>query len=442
MADVPAPGTVFAEKYVIVSELGGGTAGVVLSATHRDLRQQVALKVLRESGTVAKERMIREARAAIAVQSEHVVRVMDVGYAGGHVYLVMEQLDGVDLATLLKRRGPLPVGEAVDLVLQACAGVAEAHARGVVHRDLKPSNLFLTKRGDGSPLLKVLDFGISKWEQAEGDAEASLTGTVEVLGSPMYMSPEQVRGAKHVDHRSDLWSLGVILFRLMTGKAPFEGGPTVSAALAAIVADEPSTLRQALPGAPRELEGVVRKCLAKSPEDRFARVADLAAALAPFGTEEGRSAVARLLRDRSSVSARRWSVRRWPSRAGGAVVVVGLAIGAVMVVQRGWGSAGASAGSGSSVGAGSGSGVGAGAGSGAVAGSGVGAGAGSGAVAGSGSGSAEAPSASEGGSTAQVAAVAAPSGVPARPQRRPGVRAPRPGTDSNAVRSAAMNDRR
>ncbi|MGD0527783.1 MAG: serine/threonine-protein kinase [Polyangiaceae bacterium] len=306
MAELPEPGTLFADKYVIESQLGGGAAGVVLSATHRELRQRVAIKVLRDAGAVSSERMIREARAAIALQSEHVVRVMDVGRDRGRVFLVMEQLAGADLASVLKARGPLPVAEAVDYVLQACAGVAEAHARGVVHRDLKPSNLFLTKRADGSPLVKVLDFGISKSSEAGQEAEASLTGPAEVLGSPMYMSPEQVRGARDVDHRTDIWALGVIVFRLASGKAPFGAGMTVGSALASVVADEPATLREVLPEAPRELEAIVKRCLSKAPEDRFATVAELAAALAPFGTDDGRAAVIRLVKDQGPPRRRRW----------------------------------------------------------------------------------------------------------------------------------------
>jgi serine/threonine-protein kinase len=298
MAALPELGSRFAEKYVIESQLGEGAAGVVLSATHTELRQLVAIKLLRHAAPVAAERMIREARAALALHSEHVVRVMDVGRdRAGRVYIVMERLEGTDLASLLGARGPLPVAEAVDYVLQACAGIAEAHARGIVHRDLKPSNLFLTRRADGSPLVKVLDFGISKSSDA-GDAEGSLTGPAEVLGSPMYMSPEQVRGAKSVDHRTDIWSLGVICFRLLSGKAPFGGGEGVGAALASVVSDDPPMLRELAPDVPGELEAVVMRCLRKSADDRFATVADLAAALSPFGTDDGRAAVVRLVRDR------------------------------------------------------------------------------------------------------------------------------------------------
>ncbi len=300
MTALPEPGEVFAEKYVIESELGRGAAGVVFSATHQELRQRVALKVLRITGSVAGERMIREARASITLQSEHVVRVMDVGRYRGNVFLVMEQLEGADLGSLLRARGHFPVAEAVDYVLQACAGVAEAHARGFVHRDLKPSNLFLARRADGSPLVKVLDFGISK-SSDDADAEVSLTGPAESLGTPLYMSPEQVRVARNVDHRTDVWALGVILFRLLTGKAPFGGGMGASAALAAVVSDEPASLRALMPDVPAELEKIVQSCLVKAPEGRLGSVAELAARLAPFGTEDGRASVVRLVRHRAPV---------------------------------------------------------------------------------------------------------------------------------------------
>jgi serine/threonine-protein kinase len=323
MPALPEIGTVFAEKYVIESELGSGAAGVVFSATHRELRHRVAIKVLKQPNAVAAERMIREARAAIAVQSEHVVRVMDVGREKGLVYLVMEQLDGADLAHTLRQRGPLPVTEAVDYVLQTCAGVAEAHARGIVHRDLKPSNLFLTHRADGSALVKVLDFGISKTTNTR-DSEVSLTGSAEVIGSPMYMSPEQVRGANLVDHRSDIWSLGIILYRFLTGKAPFGSGMPVSGALASIVSDPLPSLREDRPEVPGALEAVVRRCLTKAATERFATVTDLAAALAPFGSDDGRVAVARLVRDRVLLRARR---PRWPI-----VVAGGVALAAVPTV--------------------------------------------------------------------------------------------------------------
>ena len=291
------PGTVFAERYVIESQLGGGAAGVVLSATHADLKQRVAIKLLRDDAPVGVERMIREARAALSLHSEHVVRVMDVGRdRAGRAYIVMEQLEGADLGSVLEQRGSFGIRESVDYVLQACAGIAEAHARGIVHRDLKPSNLFLTTRADGTPLVKVLDFGISKTAEDE-EPEGSLTGPAEMVGSPRYMSPEQVRGARDVDHRADIWALGIILFRFLSGVAPFGGkGKGIAAALTSIVMDQPPSLVAIVPEVPVELELIIMRCLAKGPEDRHASAAELAARLAPFGSGEGRAAVARLVR--------------------------------------------------------------------------------------------------------------------------------------------------
>jgi serine/threonine protein kinase len=290
------PGTVFAERYVIEAQLGGGSAGVVFSALHADLKQRVAIKWLRDTAPFGVERMVREARAALALHSEHIVRVMDVGSdPDGHAYIVMEQLEGADLGSVLQDRGHFDIEEAVDYVLQACAGIAEAHARGIVHRDLKPSNLFLTTRADGAPLVKVLDFGISKTTEDE-DADSSLTGPAEMVGSPRYMSPEQVRGQRNVDHRADIWALGVILFRFISGKAPFGGqGKGISGALASIVIDDPPSLIELVPAVPVELEAVIFRCLAKSPDERHASAAELAARLAPFGSSDGRAAAARLV---------------------------------------------------------------------------------------------------------------------------------------------------
>ncbi len=291
------PGDIFADRYVIEAQLGVGAAGVVVSATHADLKQRVAIKMLRDTAPIGVERMVREARAALSLHSEHIVRVMDVGRdREGHAFIVMEQLEGADLGTVLQQRGTFGIVESVDFILQACAGIAEAHARGIVHRDLKPSNLFLTARADGAPLVKVLDFGISKTTEDE-DAETSLTGPAEMVGSPRYMSPEQVRGARDVDHRADIWALGIILFRFLSGVAPFGGkGKGISGALTSIVMDDPPSLAALVPAVPAELEAIILRCLAKSPENRPSSAAELAARLAPFGSGEGRAAVARLLR--------------------------------------------------------------------------------------------------------------------------------------------------
>jgi serine/threonine-protein kinase len=279
------------ERYVLERILGEGGMGVVFAARHLELDETVAIKMLRPSETSTEEnveRFLREARLASKIKNEHVVRIIDVARERGSAppYIVMEYLDGIDLAELIAR-GPLSSIEAVDYVLQACEALAEAHALGIVHRDLKPSNLLLTRRPDGSPLLKVLDFGISKTHAGD---DSKLTTTSAVFGSPAYMSPEQIRSAKNVDQRCDVWSLAVVLFELVTGRLPFEGD-SAAAVLAAIAADPPLALLQLAPSAPPQLESALVACLVKNREKRVASVAHLADLLEPFASAEGRKSV-------------------------------------------------------------------------------------------------------------------------------------------------------
>jgi serine/threonine protein kinase len=199
--------------------------GVVVAARHVQLEQRVAIKFLRRGAgheSTAVERFLREARAAVALSSDHVARVLDVGtLESGEPFIVMEYLDGVDLGQVLDQKGPLPIPEAVDSVLQACEAIAEAHSLGIVHRDLKPSNLFRNNRRDGTTIVKVLDFGISKSADFNiAKSEKNLTASGLVMGSPGYMSPEQVRNARTVDVRTDVWALGVILSRARPGRVP------------------------------------------------------------------------------------------------------------------------------------------------------------------------------------------------------------------------------
>ena len=231
----------------------------------------------------AHERFLREGRATAALVSDHVVRVYDVGTLdSGALFMVMEQLLGQDLAYTVQRGGPLPVELAADCVRQAAEAIACAHAQGIVHRDLKPSNLFLTRRVDGTPLVKVLDFGISKTTQnAQQPITGSLTETRSVLGTPFYMSPEQIRDAKQVDFRTDIWSLGLILHELLSGSPAFEGS-TLPGVCAAIAADPPAALRLKRPEVPVELEVIVLKCLEKDPARRFQTARELIGLLAPF----------------------------------------------------------------------------------------------------------------------------------------------------------------
>jgi serine/threonine-protein kinase len=277
-------GDVLGGRFQVERVLGRGGMAVVIKVIDLETREPRALKILGASARAsvsAVERFSREARALAQLGSEHAVRVLDVGaFADGAPYMVMEYLEGTDLGALVKRRGALPAHEAIAYVLQACKVVAEAHAHGIVHRDLKPQNLFLTRRADGSACLKVLDFGISK-QLGLGEGEADLTLSNAVLGSPAYMSPEQIRSARSVDARSDLWSLGVVLYQLVTGRLPFRSG-NASDLVALIVTEAPERPSKLRAGLPLALDGVILRCLEKDPEARFQSATELAAALAPF----------------------------------------------------------------------------------------------------------------------------------------------------------------
>jgi eukaryotic-like serine/threonine-protein kinase len=279
-------GDILAGKYRVERVLGRGGMGYVVSAFHTQLGQSVAVKFMNPELCEREEpvtRFLREARAAVRIKNEHVARVLDVGtLENGAPYMVMEYLDGHDLAEELDKRIQLPTYAAVDYLLQASEAIAEAHALGIVHRDLKPANLFLTHRLDGTPLIKVLDFGISKaLIDEEGQPASSLTATQALIGSPQYMSPEQVRKPKTVDGRSDVWALGVILYELLSGRQPFAGDVAMSV-LAAVVSDPVPSIRELRPDVPIELERVILRCLEKKPEARYQSVAELAQALEPF----------------------------------------------------------------------------------------------------------------------------------------------------------------
>jgi serine/threonine-protein kinase len=284
-----AEGRTLADKYRIERVLGVGGMGVVVAATHLALGEQVAIKVMLPEAAQNGEavaRFLREASASARVKSEHVVRVTDVAkLPTGAPYMVMEYLEGLDLARVLRQRGHLPVAEAVDAVLQACVAIAEAHAMGIVHRDLKPSNLFLAQRSDGSRLIKVLDFGISK-VTAGADPSALETKTTALMGTPLYMSPEQLRSSKSVDTRTDIWALGVILYELVAGVPPFLADSITELVLK--IATEPvPPLSRARPGAPPALAEIVAMCTQKDRDARYATVAELARALQPFAPGSG-----------------------------------------------------------------------------------------------------------------------------------------------------------
>jgi serine/threonine protein kinase len=272
-------GGVLVGKYRIEAILGQGGMGVVAKATHLHLNETVAIKFLRADiagDDEANQRFLREAHAVWKLKNEHVARVIDVGSLdSGLPYLVMEYLEGVDLDGMLEQSTRVAPALAVEFIVQACEGLAEAHSFGIIHRDVKPSNFFVTWRNDGTPLVKLLDFGISK---VANSTDVSLTQTQSMLGTPAYMSPEQMRSARTVDQRTDVWSLGAVMFELIEGTRPFEA-ESFSEMCVKVAVDPPSPFTVPLPPG---LDAVVRRCLEKSPEARYANVAEVAAALVPF----------------------------------------------------------------------------------------------------------------------------------------------------------------
>ncbi|MEO8900414.1 MAG: serine/threonine-protein kinase [Polyangiaceae bacterium] len=283
---VYAPGAIVGGKYRIDGVLGTGGMGVVLSATHLELRAPVAIKVVRDELAQNEEvvaRLLFEARAAAQMRSAHIVRILDVARLdSGAPYIVMEQLEGLDLAAVLAEGGPLPVVDAVNYLLQACEGLAEAHGLGIVHRDLKPENLFLANTPEGR-VLKILDFGISKnlGTSLRPAPRSTLSRKGTTLGSPFYMSPEQMRASPNLDARADVWSLGAILFELLTCRCPFEAN-SAAALCSKVMVDDAPAAHEFTPDTPEELDLIIQRCLQKQPERRFQSARELASALRDF----------------------------------------------------------------------------------------------------------------------------------------------------------------
>jgi serine/threonine protein kinase len=289
------PGTILARKYQVVRTLGQGGMGRVVEARHIALGERVALKFLLSEHAQSHEattRFLREAQAAVRLRSEHVARVSDVGtLEDGAPYMVMEYLEGQDLSKLLKTHGKLHASEAVDFVVQAAEAIAEAHAIGIVHRDIKPGNLFLTRGLDGSPLVKVLDFGISKFVESVDD----LTRTATAMGSALYMSPEQMRGARDVDHRTDIYALGVTLFELLVGRQPFYAD-TLPQLCAEVLEGNALPLRSARPDLPDAFASVLERAYAKRRDDRYPSVAHFVLAMLPYALPRTRVVIERIAR--------------------------------------------------------------------------------------------------------------------------------------------------
>ncbi len=280
-------GQIFLGKYRVEAILGQGGMGVVAECTHLALNERVAIKMLRKDVLLdqdAVQRFIREAQAAVKLKSEYVARVSDVGtFENGVPYMVMEYLEGHDMGQLLEQRGVLPIAWASDLMMQTCEALAEAHALGIVHRDVKPTNLFVTWRPDGTALVKVLDFGISKSPMG---TDMQLTQTQSLLGTPAYMSPEQMRSARLVDARTDIWSLGTVLYEILEGHRPFEA-ESFSEMCVKVAVDSPSPMVNTPPA----LQAVILKCLAKTPEQRYPNMAELGRDLIPFTNDQHQSSL-------------------------------------------------------------------------------------------------------------------------------------------------------
>jgi serine/threonine-protein kinase len=277
-ATIPV-GAILLDKFRVERVIGRGGMGVVVEARHLGLGEVVAIKLLLDDVKLSAEtvgRFEREAQAAAKLRSPHVVRVSDIGVLppDDRPYMVMELLHGRDLGQIVKRDGALPPGLAADIAIQVCEALTAAHAQGIVHRDIKPTNLFVTDEGDGRPCVKILDFGIAKAPEAE---DFSLTRTSTMLGTPGYMSPEQLRSSRGVDTRTDIWSIGIVLYEVLEGRRPFTGETFSELCLQIGVDEAPPLVR-----APPALAAVVMRCLAKSPDHRYQSAAELAAALAPF----------------------------------------------------------------------------------------------------------------------------------------------------------------
>ncbi|MDC3961528.1 serine/threonine-protein kinase [Polyangium jinanense] len=329
---LPSPGAVIADKYTVVRALGRGGMGIVLEAEHQRLGQRVALKLLlpeiRSMGEIT-ARFEREARAVARLSGPHVARILDVdALPDGSPFMVMELLRGRELGDELDERTKIPYREAVGYILQACAAMAEAHRMGIVHRDLKPANLFLCETG-GHRTIKVLDFGISK---LTGDVNASMTTTASAFGTPLYMSPEQVRSVKNVDARADIWSLGVVLYELLSGELPFHH-ESATGILAAILTEKPIPIGKRCPEIPRPLADAVMRALEKNPEDRFTDVREFAASIAPYGPPREDPTLAAVAIELEGVGKPRSRGKRRNLFLGAAAVVVAGVTAAIVVLQ-------------------------------------------------------------------------------------------------------------
>ncbi len=334
--------TLLLDRYQVTRKIGQGGMGAVYEATHMLIGKRVAVKVLldkyaQKDPIVA--RLEQEARLASSIGHENIIDITDFGQTGdGRTFVVMEYLEGESLGVLVQREGHLDEQRAIQIARQAASALGAAHAKGVLHRDVKPDNIFLLRRRDRD-FVKVVDFGISKaMRPGEGESENSprLTQTGMVLGTPLYMSPEQARGDEDLDHRIDIYAMGVILYEMVTGEVPFRGSNYLSI-LSQVLNDEPPSPRTLRPDLSIELEAVIMKALSKEPEDRYQSMEELADDLQVLAATEGTTT------SRSRISAERYRPKRqrrsglrilaWV--AGVAVVVAAVAVTVTMMMGGG-----------------------------------------------------------------------------------------------------------
>ena len=335
-------GEVIGSKYEVLRQLGEGGMGAVYEARHLGTGRRVAVKVITAQalavGAEAVTRFQREARASGAVDSEHVVQVLDSGVdeTTQNPYMVMELLSGEDLQQLLRRVGPLEPEAALRVIAQACVGLHKAHAAGIVHRDLKSANLFLSRRDQGGVIVKLLDFGIAKVraDQFASSDDHGLTRTGAMLGSPLYMSPEQAKGSKDIDHRSDIWSLGVVLYEALSGSAPNAHLQTLGELIIAICSAPPRPIQEVAPWVPADVAAIVHTALSPEPAARFASAADMHAAIAalvPGGIALGETMLAPV-----QPHTRRTTAPRLAMTTASAGQIVGTVTGVPAPAKRRW----------------------------------------------------------------------------------------------------------
>jgi serine/threonine-protein kinase len=335
-------GEVIDGKYEVVRLLGEGGMGAIYEARHTGTGRRVAVKVIGAQALAAGQeafvRFEREARASGAIDSEHVVQVLDSGIDGttGNPYMVMELLAGEDLHQLLQRTGPVAPDAALRVIAQACIGLQKAHAAGIVHRDLKAANLYLTRRDHGGVTVKLLDFGIAKMraDQYAASDDHGLTRTGAMIGSPLYMSPEQAKGSKDIDHRSDIWSLGVVMYEALAGSPPNGGLQSIGELIIAICSTPPRPIQEVAGWVPAEVAAIVHTALSADPAGRFSSAADMYAtimALLPHGAALGETMLSPI-----APEIRRTTAPRLAMTTAGVGQIVGAATTAITRPKRRW----------------------------------------------------------------------------------------------------------